>query len=171
MITRDYHNAVDVQIFGGGIVCAPENCDHHHYPTLMFQQVVHGPEQISVPSGWAKLGNVFYVHICPVRYLSHDRPLKLAAFMWLSSIFKILFSKNSIFVFFDDFQIIFKLRPSSMTVLIKYNCSNTSWYPFELYVSISLKKCSNWEKFMQKFLPFHNQWKIWAASLHLTLRL
>ena len=101
--------------------------------------VVHGPEQISVPSGWAKLGNVFYVHICPGHYLSHDRPLKLAAFMWLSSIFNISFSKNSIFVFFDDFQIIFKLRPSSMIVLIKYNCSNTSWYPFELYVSISLK--------------------------------
>ena len=119
--------------------------------------IVHGPEQISVPSGWAKLGNGFYVYICPVHYLSHDRPLKLAAFMWLSSIFNILFSKNSIFVFFDDFQIIFKLRPSSMTVLIKYNCSNTSWYPFELYVSISLKKCSNCKKFMQKFLPFHNQ--------------
>ena len=88
--------------------------------------LVHGPEQISVPSGWAKLGNIFYVHICPVHYLSHDRPLKLAAFMWLSSIFNILFSKNSIFVFFDDFQIIFKSRPSSMTVLNKYNCSNTS---------------------------------------------
>ena len=105
-----------------------------------FSRLVHGPEQISVPSGWAKLGNVFYAHICPVHYLSHDRPLNLAAFMWLSSIFNILFSKNSIFVFFDDFQIIFKLRPSSMTVLVKYNCSNTSWYPFELYVSISLKK-------------------------------
>ena len=102
--------------------------------------LVHEPEQISVPSGWAKLGNVFYVHICPVQYLSHYGPLKLAAFMWLSSIFNILFSKNSIFVFFDDFQIIFKLRPSSMTVLIKHNCSNTSWYPFKQYVSISLKK-------------------------------
>ena len=75
-----------------------------------------------------------------MHYLSHDRPLKLAAFMRLSSIFNILFSKNSIFVFFDDFPIIFKLRPSSMTLLIKYNCSNTSWYPFVLYVSISLKK-------------------------------
>ena len=94
--------------------------------------IVHGPEQISVPSGWAKLGNIFYVHICPVHYLSHDRPMKLAAFMWLSSIFNILFSKNSIFVFFDDFQILFKSRPSSMTVLNKYNCSNTSRYPFEL---------------------------------------
>ena len=121
--------------------------------------------------GGQNLVMFFYVHICPVHYLSHDRPLKWAAFMWLSSIFNILFSKKSIFVFFDDFQIIFKLRPSSMTVLIKYNCSNTSWYPFELYVSISLKKCSNWEKFMQKFLPFHNQWKIWTASLHLILRL
>ena len=143
----------------------PVACYHYygHFPSSMNIYnldetcLVHGPEQISVPSGWAKLGNVFHVHICPVHYLSLDRPLKLAAFMWLSSIFNILFSKNSIFVFFDDFQIIFKLRPSSMTALIIYNCSNTSWYPFELYVSISLKKCSNCEKFMQKFLPFHNQ--------------
>ena len=51
--------------------------------------IVHGPQQMSVPSGWAKLGNVFfYTHICPVYYLSHDRPLKLAVFMRLSSIFK-----------------------------------------------------------------------------------
>ena len=49
--------------------------------------LVHGPEQLSVPSGRAKLGNVFYVHICPVHYLSHDRPLKLTAFIWLASIF------------------------------------------------------------------------------------
>ena len=95
--------------------------------------------------GGQNLVMFFYVHICPMHYLSHDRPLKLAAFMWLSSIFNVLFSKNSIFVFFDDFRIIFKFRPSSMTVLIEYNCSNTSWYPFEQYVSISLKKCSNWE--------------------------
>ena len=27
-----------------------------------------------------------------------------------------------------------------MTVLIKYNCSSTSWYPIRLYLSISLKK-------------------------------
>ena len=112
--------------------------------------------------GGQNLVMFFYVHICPVHYLSHDRPLKLAAFMWLSSIFNILFSKNSIFVFFDDFHIIFKLRPSSMTVLIKYNCSNTSWYPFELYVSISLKKCSNCDKFVQKFLPFHRQLVCWS---------
>ena len=133
--------------------------------------VVHGPEQILVPSGWAKLGNVFRVHICPVHYLSHDRPLNSAAFTWLSPMLIILFPKNNIFVFFNDFQIIFKLKPSSMIVLIKYNCSNTSWYPFRLYVSISLTKCSNYDKFMQKFLPFHNQWKIWTASLHLILRL
>ena len=75
-----------------------------------------------------------------MHYLSHDIPLKLAAFMWLSSIFNTSFSKNSIFVFFDDLQIIFKLSPSSMTVLVRYNCSNTSWYPFELYVSILLRK-------------------------------
>ena len=149
-------------------------CDFKIWPMWNIYFVVilvHGPEQISVPSGWAKLGNVFYVHICPLHYLSHNKPVKLAAFMWPSSIFNILFSKNSIFVFFDDFQIIFKLRPSSMTVLIKYNCSNTSWYQFELHVSISSKKCSDYDKFMQKFLPFHNQWKIWTASLHLILRL
>ena len=48
---------------------------------IYIYQLVPGPEQISVPSGWTKLGNVFHVHICPVYYLSHDRPLDLAAFM------------------------------------------------------------------------------------------
>ena len=91
--------------------------------------------------------------------------------MLLSPMLIILFPKNNIFVFFNEFQIIFKLKPSSMTVLIEYNCSNTSWYPFRLHVSISLKTSSNYDKFMQKFLPFHNQWKIWTASLHLILRL
>ena len=133
--------------------------------------LVHGPEQISVPSGWAKLGNVFRVHICPVHYLSHDRPLNSAAFMWLSPMLIISFPKNNIFVFFNEFQIIFKLKLSSLTVLIEYNCGNTSWYPLRLYLSISLKKSSNCDKFMQKFLPFHNQWKIWTASLHSILRL
>ena len=102
--------------------------------------IVHGPEQISVPSGWAKLGNVFHVHICPVHYISHDRPLNSAAFMWLSPMLITLFPKNNIFVFFNEFQIIFKLKPSGMTVLIEYNCSYISWYPFRLYLSISLKK-------------------------------
>ena len=142
-----------------------------YYQQFTVHSIVHGPEQILVPSGWAKLGNVFRVHTCPVHYLSHDRPLNSAAFMWLSPMLIILFPKNNIFVFFNDFQIIFKLKPSSMIVLIKYNCSNTSWYPFRLYVSISLKKGSNCDKFMQKFLPFHNQWKIWTASLNLILRL
>ena len=132
---------------------------------------VNGPEHISVPSGWAKLGNVFHAHICPVHYLSHDIPLNLAAFMWLSPILIILFSKNNKFVFFNGFHIIFKLKLSSMTVLMKYNCSNTSWCPFRLYVSISLRKSSNCDKFMQNFLPFHNQWNIWTASLHLISRL
>ena len=91
-----------------------------------LEQLVHGPEQILVPSGWAKLGNVFRVHICPVHYSSHDRPLNLAAFMWLSPMLIILYPKNNIFVFFNDFQIKLKLKPSSMIVLIKYNCSNTS---------------------------------------------
>ena len=51
---------------------------------------------ISVPSGWAKLCNAFDVHICPMHYLSHDSPLNLAAFMWLSPIFIVwLFEKNS----------------------------------------------------------------------------
>ena len=141
--------------------------ERYHWLKLL----VHGPEQISVPSGWAKLGNVFHVHIYPVHYLSHDRPLNSAAFMWLSPMLIILLPKNNIFVFFNDFQIIFKLKPFSMTVLIKYNCSNTIWYPFGLYVSISLKKGWICNKFRQKFLPFHNQWKIWTASLHLILRL
>ena len=102
--------------------------------------LVHGPEQISVPPGWAKLGSVFRVHICLMHYLSHDRPLNSAAFMWLSPMLIILFPKNNILIFFNEFQIIFKLKPSSMIVLIEYNCSNTSWYPFRLYVPISLKK-------------------------------
>ena len=140
------------------------------YIVLVILHIVHGPEQISVPSGWAKL-NIFRVHICQVRYLSHDRPLNSAAFMWLSPMMIILFLKNNIFVFFNKFQIIFRLKPSSMTVLIEYNCSNTSWYPFRLYVSISLNKSSNWNKFMQKFIPFHNQWKIWTAFMHLLLKL
>ena len=112
-----------------------------------------------------------HVHICSVHYLSHDRTLNSAAFMWLSPMLIILLPKNNISVFFNDFQIIFKLKPSSMTVLIKCNCSNTSWYLFRLYVSISLKKGSNCDKFMQKVLPFRNQWKIWTAFLHLKLRL
>ena len=131
--------------------------EYKHVPET---RIVHGPEQISVPSGWAKLGNVFRVHICQVHYLSHDKPLNSAAFMWLSPMLIILFLKNNIFIFFIEFQIIFKLKPSSMTVLIEYNCSNTSWYPFRLYVYISLQKSSNFDTFMPKFLPFHNQWKI-----------
>ena len=109
--------------------------------------LVHGPEQISVPSSWAKLGCVFHVQICPVHYLSHDRPLNLAAFIWLSPFFIILNSKNNIFVFFNDFQIIFKLKPFSMTVLIKYNCCNTSWYTFRLYIYSFLwkKKLKLWK--------------------------
>ena len=64
-----------------------------------------------------------------------------------------------------------------MTVLIKYNCSRTIWYPIRLYESISLKKkqtkkhSSNRDKIMQKFLQFHNQWQIWTPTLHLILRL
>ena len=45
---------------------------------------------ISVPSGWAKLGNVFHVHVCPMHHISHDRPLNLAALMWLSPILIVL---------------------------------------------------------------------------------
>ena len=41
--------------------------------------------------------------------------------MWLSLMLFILFMKNNIFVFFNEFQIIFNLNPSSMTVLIEYN--------------------------------------------------
>ena len=75
---------------------------HIHTYDLIKANLVHGPEQISVPSGWAKLiGNVFRVHICPVHYLSHDRPLNSAAFTWLSPMLIILSSKNNILVFFQ----------------------------------------------------------------------
>ena len=80
---------------------------------------------ISVPSGWAKLGNVFHVRICPMHYLSHDRPLNSAAFMWLSPISIILLFKNNIFLFVSDFQLISKINLSSMIVLMKCNCTNT----------------------------------------------
>ena len=105
----------------------------YYFVELTICKLVHGPEQISVPSGWAKLGNVFRVHICPMHYLSHDRPLNSAAFMWLSPMFIIVFPKNNIFGFFNEFQITFKLKPSSMNVLVEYNCSNTSRCPFRLY--------------------------------------
>ena len=95
---------------------------------------------ISVPSGWAKLGNVFHVRICPMHYLSHDRPLNSAAFTWLSPISIILFFKNNIFLFVSDFQLISKINLSSMIVLMKCNCNNTTGYQFLLDVSISWKK-------------------------------
>ena len=40
--------------------------------------------------GKSPLGNDFHVHICPIHYLSHDRPLNLTAFMWLSPILIVL---------------------------------------------------------------------------------
>ena len=80
---------------------------------------------ISVPSGWAKLGNVFHVRICPVDYLSYDRPLNSAAFMWLSPISINLLLKNNMFLFACDFQLISKINLSSMIVLMKCNCNNT----------------------------------------------
>ena len=95
---------------------------------------------ISVPSGWAKLGNVFHVRICPMHYLSHDRPLNSAAFTWLSPISIILLFKNNIFLFVSDFQLISKINLSSMIVLMKCNCNNTTGYQFWLDVSISWKK-------------------------------
>ena len=95
---------------------------------------------ISVPSGWAKLGNVFHVRICPMHYLSHDRPLNSAAFMWLSPISIILLFKNNIFLFVSDFQLISKINLSSMVVLMKCNCNNTRCYQFWLDVFISWEK-------------------------------
>ena len=121
---------------------------------------------ISVPSGWAKLGNVFHVRIRPMHYLSHDRPLNSAAFMWLSPISIILLFENNIFLFVSDFQSISKINLSSMIVLMKCNCNNTRGYQFWLDVSISWKKSSNYHKFRQNFLPFHNQWKMWTPSVH-----
>ena len=126
---------------------------------------------ISVPSGWAKLGNVFHVRICPVHYLSHDRPLNSAAFMCLSPILIILLFKNNTFLFVNDFQLISKINLSSMIVLMKCNCNNTIGYQFWLDVSISWKKSSNYEKFRQTVLPFHNQWKMWMPSVHSILML
>ena len=52
---------------------------------------------ISVPSGWAKLGDVFHVRIRPMHYLSHNRPLNSEAFTWLSPISIILFLKKTYF--------------------------------------------------------------------------
>ena len=95
---------------------------------------------ISVPSGWAKLGNVFHVRICPMHYLSHDRPLNSAAFTWLSPISIILLFRNIIFLFVSDFQLISKTNICSMIVLMKCNFNNTRGYQFWLDVSISLKK-------------------------------
>ena len=126
---------------------------------------------ISVPSGWAKLGNVFHVRICPVHYLSYDRPLNSAAFMWLSPISINLLFKNNIFLFTRDFQLISKIKLSSMIALMKYNCNNTRGYQFSLDVSISWKKSSNYDKFRQNVLPFHNQWKMWTPSVHSILML
>ena len=126
---------------------------------------------ISVPSGWAKLGNVFHVRICQVHYLSHDRPLNSAAFMWLSPISIILLFKNNIFLFVSDFQSISIINLSSMIVLMKYNCNKTIGYQFWLDESISWKKSSNYDKFRQNVLPFHNQWKMWMPSVHSILML
>ena len=95
---------------------------------------------ISVPSGWAKLDNVFHVRICPMHYLSHDRALNSAAFMWLSPISIILLFKINIFLFVSDFQLISKINLFSMIVLMKCNCNNTRGYQFWLDVSISWKK-------------------------------
>ena len=170
-VTRSFDVFFDLRLNNGWVNNGEAGDLRHYRAHYDVTLIVHGPEQISVPSGWAKLGNVFREHICPVHYLSHDRPLNSAAFMWLLPMLIILFPKNNIFVFFNKFQMIFKLKPSSMTVLIEYNCNNTSWYPFRLYLFISLKKSSNRDKFMRKFLPFHNQWKIWTASLHSILKL
>ena len=95
---------------------------------------------ISVSSGWAKLGNIFHVRICPLHYLSHDRSLNLAAFMWLSPILIILLFENNIFLFVSDFQSISKINLSSMIVLMKCNCNNTRGYQLWLAVSIYWEK-------------------------------
>ena len=94
---------------------------------------------ISVPSGWAKLGNVFHVRICPTHYLSHDRPLNSAAFVWLSPISIILLFKNNIFLFVSYVQLISKINLTRLIVLMKCNYTNTRGYQFWLDVSISWK--------------------------------
>ena len=101
----------------------------------------HDPNfHISVPSGWAKLGNDFHVHICPMHYQSHDRLLNSTAFMWLSSFWLFYFEKNNIFQLFSDFQLISKIKLSSMIILMKCNCNNTRGYQFWLDIFISWKK-------------------------------
>ena len=74
-------------------------------------------------------------------------------------------SKNNIFIFFSDFQLISKIKHSSMVVLMKCSCSNTRGYKFWLAVSVSWNKSSNCNKFRQNVLPFHKQWKIWMPSV------
>ena len=83
----------------------------------------------------------------------------------------IYFSKYNIFLFARDFQLASKINPSSMIVLMKYNCNNTRGYQFWLDVSISWKTNSNYDKFRQNVLPFHNQWKTWTLSVHSILML
>ena len=56
------------------------------------------------------------------------------------------FSKNSILLFFSDFQCISKIKPSSIIVLIKCSCSNTRGYPLSISI-ISWKTSSNCDKF------------------------
>ena len=50
------------------------------------------------------------------------------------------FLKNNIFLFLSDFQLISKIKLSSMVVLMKCNCNNTRGYQFWLDVFISWKK-------------------------------
>ena len=86
-----------------------------------WYQLVHGPNQIPVPSGWAKLDNDFCLHICPVHYLSYDRPLKLAAFIWLSPILLSSFFEKWYIRIFHWFSIYIQIKSYSMVVLVRYD--------------------------------------------------
>ena len=127
---------------------------------------------ISVPSGWAKLGNVFHVHICPTHYLTHSRLLKSAAFMWLSPILIVLlFYIFYIFLFFSDFQFISKINISSIVVLMKCNCNNTRGCPLWLHRSFSWKKDQIVIDLGKISCHFTTKKNIWTPSVHSILRL
>ena len=94
---------------------------------------------VSVPSGWAKLGTVFHVHICPMHYLSHYRPFELSSFHVVITNFDYFTFRKTTYFFFQWLSI-HKNNLSSMVVSMKCNCNKTRGYQFWLDVSVSSKK-------------------------------
>ena len=105
-----------------------------------------------------------------MHYLSLDKPLNLAALVWLSPVLIFYFSKNNIFLFFNDFQIKFKQSPLAWLhwlntiVVTPFDIHLGYMYPF-------LWKGWNCDKFIQNIYPFHNQWKYEHHLCRLRLRL